>query len=225
MERVGGIKIMTVIDIVIHVISFFLLINFQQWLFIIGHAIEVLLLISFVADSLLLVAMCKFNGCFIAFWMIYRIFYIAGIFMSWFAIGNIIYHDLERRYRYEDGELPPNSWFVAWGCALVAIISLPFYNIHYLVVVKSYRKDNLESHLTPSNSPPSVQYTARNAQVFIITRPTPEYGQSPPEYGHIFLPPNQPSPSSIEFYNIQGANHTLGTGAMDPMPPYYNNKL
>ena len=224
MDRVAGIKIMTIIDIAIHSISFFLLINFQQWLFIMGHVIEVLILISFVADALLLASMCKFNACFIAFWMIYRIFYIMGIFIGWISIGNVIYHDLERRYRYENGQLPPNSWFIAWGCALAAIISLPFYNIHYFIVVKSYRKDNLATNKTENDQPPPVQYTARNAQVFIITRPTPEYDQNPPDYGHMFVPPNHTSPSLIEFYNIQGSNHTLGSGTIDPMPPYYNNK-
>ena len=223
MDRVSGIKVMTVIDIVIHAISFFLLINYQQWLFIMGHVIEVLILISFVADSLLLVAMCKFNACFMAFWMIYRVFYIVGVFMSWIAIGNVIYHDLERRFRYGDGELPPNSWFVAWGCALVALLILPFYNIHYLIVVKSYRKDNLAPQTTETNSPPPVHYTTRNAQVFIITRPDPRYSQGPPDYGQVFLPPNRPDASPIEFYNIQGSNHTLGSGSIDPMPPYYNN--
>lgn len=143
--------------------------------------------------------------------------------MTWIAIGNVIYHDLERRFHYGDGELPPNSWFVAWGCALVAILILPFYNIHYLVVVKSYRKDNLVSQATEVNPPPPVHYTTRNAQVFIITRPSPDYAQGPPDYGQVFLPPNQPSVSPIEFYNIQGSNHTLGSGTIDPMPPYYNN--
>ena len=39
----------------------------------------------------------KFNACFVAFWIIYRVFYIVGIFMSWIAIGNVIYHDLFHR--------------------------------------------------------------------------------------------------------------------------------
>ena len=143
--------------------------------------------------------------------------------MSWIAIGNVIYHDLERRYRYGDGELPPNSWFIAWGCALAAVISLPFYNIHYFVVVKSYRKDNLVSQTAENSSHPPVHYTAGTAQVFIITPPL-EYGQNPQEYGQIFIPPNRPTPSNVEFYNIQGSSHTLGSGTMDPMPPYYNNK-
>ena len=97
MERGSGIKVMTVVDIAVHMICFYLLIQFQQWLFLIGHIIEVLIIISFIADGLLLVSMVKFNGCFIAFWMIYRIMYIVGIFISWVAIGQVIYNQWDRR--------------------------------------------------------------------------------------------------------------------------------
>ena len=218
MERVSGIKVMTIIDIIVHCICFYLLITFQQWLVIMGHIIEVLVILSFVADVLLLIAMSKFNGCFIAFWIIYRIMYIVGIFMTWIALGNVLYHDYERHDWEEEG--PRVSWCVAWGCAILAIVILPFYNIHYLIVVKSYRKDNLSQENAPT---PSVQYNARDTQVFIITRPAPydiETGQELPGS-------DSRSPPPIYFSNlsnIQGGHQTnqLYPGGIEPLPPYYN---
>ena len=218
MERQSGIKVMTIIDIIVHAICFYLLITFQQWLVIMGHIIEVLVILSFVADILLLIAMSRFNGCFIAFWIIYRIMYIVCTFVTWIALVNVIYHDWGRHDWEEHG--PTLAWFIAWGCATLAILILPFYNIHYLIVVKSYRRDNLSQTTAPT---PPVQYNARDTQVFIITRPAPydiEPGQELPG-------PDTSSPPPIYFSNlsnIQGGHQTnqLYPAVIDPLPPYYN---
>ena len=215
MERKSGIKVMTTVDLALHALCFYLMVQFQQWLYLVGHIIEVLIILNFVADILLLVAMGRFNGCFIGFWMIYRVMYIAGIFMSWIAIGNVIYHQWERR----NSEM---SWCIAWGCGVLAIFIYPFYNIHYFIVVKSYRKDNLSQASEPI---PPVEYSARNAQIFIITRPPAYdiYGQAPPDYGQGTLTAQRPSPPPIDFFNIQGTNQILHPGGTEPLPPPYNN--
>ena len=208
---------MTVVDIAVHMICFYLLIQFQQWLFLIGHIIEVLIIISFIADGLLLVSMVKFNGCFIAFWMIYRIMYIVGIFISWVAIGQVIYNQWDRRSQ-------DMAWCVAWGFAVFGLVMLPLYNIHYLIVVKSYRKDNISQTTEPI---PTVQYTARNAQVFIITRNNPLdlYGQPPPSYGpQGMLPGNVNSQPPAEFYNIEDTNDLINPLRPGNLPPYNNNE-
>ena len=99
---------------------------------------------------------------------------------------------------------------------------MTFYNIHYLIVVKSYRKDNLSQASEPT---PPVQYTARNAQVFIITRPTPfseenVYDMAGTQSG---LPPPPIYFSNIS--DIQGAHHNnpISFRGIEPLPPYYNN--
>ena len=141
--------------------------------------------------------------------------------MTWIALGNVIYHDWERHDWGEHG--PGKAWFIAWGCAILAIVILPFYNIHYLIVVKSYRRDNLSQTNAPT--PSSVQYSARDTQVFIITRPAPydiETGQELPGAADSCSPP------PIYFSNIsniQGGHQTnqlYPPVGIDPLPPYYN---
>ena len=99
---------------------------------------------------------------------------------------------------------------------------MTFYNIHYLIVVKSYRKDNLSQASEPT---PPVQYTARNAQVFIITRPTPF---SEENVYDMTGTPSSLSPPPIYFSNIsdiQGGhpNYPIYPRGIEPLPPYYNN--
>ena len=116
------------------------------------------------------------------------------------------------------------AWCVAWGFAVFALVMLPLYNIHYLIVVKSYRKDNISQ---TTEAIPPVQYTARNAQVFIITRNNPLdlYGQPPPSYGQQrALPGNINSQLPAEIYNIENGNELINPLRPGDLPPYNNNR-
>ena len=228
MERTSGIRAMTAIDLIMHVMCFGLMITIQHGPdFGGGPPVGILIFLVILSDILLLISLGTFNGCLIVFWIVIRGLYLGALFLGWLLVAIVIYHEVR-----DWEESPENGWYVLWGCIIFTIVALPFYHIYYLIVVKSYRKDHMSQgdHTRSQGDYPAVQYTARNAQVFIINRFPPSYdlyGQAPPGYeqGQVAAAASFPPPlPPIDLYSMQGPNQVIYPGGTEPVPSTNNKK-